>query len=255
MIYKYYSDNSFNTDAIRHKYFWFAKHKILNDPFDMAGDFFERFPHFLRTIKSHGYENRYRTAIQNMAICCFSKEPDNKHLWALYTNSYSGFVLGFDENCFRTELLEDHISAKMIYHDCYYKNNIPNFDNPNIKIPNLENNAVKTPLRALIRDERNIDQILTYYLLLKEKATWEIEKEKRMILGLSYICQHPMSDSGYKINWLDNSLKEIIWGYRINTEYKEMIKALLLEDIIEKDISPRYSRLKYSLSIQSCTEL
>lgn len=254
MIYKYYSKNDFNTDAIRDKYFWFAKHQTLNDPFDMAGDFFDRFPTFLEEIRKNGYEDTFRKAIQKMAICCFSEEPDNKHLWALYANSYSGFVLGFDESCFRTESLEDHIGAKVIYHECFYVDSIPDFDNPDTYIPNLTDESM-TPLRTLKRNLKGIDRVFTYYLLLKEKATWEIEKEKRMILGLNYIKQNPTPDKGYKINWLDNSLKEVIWGCRIAPEYKELIKELLPEDIIEKEILPRYSGLGYSLSIQNCTEL
>ena len=254
MIYKYYSKSDFNTNAILENYFWFAKHGTLNDPFDMAGDLFYRFPTFLDEIKRDGYEDLYRTAIQNMAICCFSHENNNMHFWSLYTGSHSGFVLGFDDNSFY-DGFSSRERAKVIYHDCYYEDTIPDFNNLDTKIPNLENNAITTPLRALIKDERNIDQILTYYLLLKEKATWEIEKEKRMILGLNYINQHPTDKNGYKISWLDNTLKEVIWGYRIDPEYKRLIKKLLPEGIIEKEVSPRHSGLEYSLSINSCTGL
>lgn len=56
MVYKYFSPNEHNFDALQNGYFWFSKRKYLNDPFDMAGGVVNEFPNFVKYLKERGLD-------------------------------------------------------------------------------------------------------------------------------------------------------------------------------------------------------
>ncbi len=265
MIYKYYSPSENNFDAVHNQYFWFSKHKTLNDPFDMAGDLFRRFPDFL--FSNSVYHHRYANAIRSYGTCCFSKNPLNKHLWALYASSYSGFVLGFDDSSFVDDL-SLNLNGRVIYRECHYEEEYPDFNNLNTLIPfyDCDGNFSELVLRDIINenpmDPKKIDQIFEYYLLIKEKETWVIEEEKRLILGQTFvnalhedrvfpdICIN-LSDysNGYKIKWPEGSLREVYLGNRMQESDKaSLLSGLSGQTVIKKVIETQATGRNFALT-------
>lgn len=244
-IYKYYPDNCNSLCAVKEHYFWFSTNVALNDPFDMAGDLFKRFPKFGEAVGMDRFDiHKYEESVKKMAICCFSKCKMNKHLWALYASSYSGFVLGFDEKKL------DSFHENILYRDCFYRKDIPNFENAKIKIPYIDKDKkkVKASLSTLMKSEILLNKVFEYYLLIKDKKVWEIEQEKRLILSLDYIRKNPAKDpKGYKIPWPEDSVTEIIWGSRIRPKLKKEIESFLPPDIKKTTVQKNSSENVFSL--------
>lgn len=260
MIYKYYSikrdladiNEDYTYQALVGKYFWFAKHGFLNDPFDLAGDFLKRFPKFATAVEL--FNPHYEELIQNFGVCCFSHNPLNKHLWALYAMSYTGFVLGFEDRTENGETIDDLLSselkAKVIFRNCQYRENYPNFDDFSTKIECNDNQ--KRTINDILKskDAKLLDNIFEYYLIIKEKSIWKIEEEKRMILGANYIERIKEERNGYAIPWPVNTLKEIIWGNRMDDKMKDEIRKILPSSVIGKTVKPMHTGRKFELILE-----
>jgi hypothetical protein len=226
MIYKYYAPNDNNLCALMSEYFWCSKREYLNDPFDTHGEIINRFPIFKEELRRKNLNvDTYPTILDEFGICCFSKNKINKHLWALYADSYKGWVLHFDDEDFDNKLSTQE-KCKVVYKEVHYLNEWPDLDNFNIQIPVNENQT--TPIRGLIHViGKATDHLFEHLLLIKEKSTWEIEEEKRIILGINYSDSHPSkTDAGYKLNWPPGILKSIIVGHNIASTNFETMKQI-----------------------------
>lgn len=217
MIYKYYPANGYSLDALEKEYFWCSKRKFLNDPFDTHGEVINRFPLFKEELRSKGYNlDSYPTILDKFGICCFSEDALNKHLWAFYGDSYKGWCLEFED-----EEFEDNFSSqelcKVTYSKVEYLSEWPDLDNFDTLIPNY--NKELKQIRK-IQFDKEMDSIFEYLMLIKEKSTWENEKEKRILLGSRYADRHtePEDDNGYKLSWPRNILKRIIVGHNISSD-------------------------------------
>lgn len=72
-IFKYYPPTSYSLDALVHEHFWFAKHSILNDPFDLNSKIFDAFPGFKKLLEERGYNiGEYEKTLDNFALCSFT---------------------------------------------------------------------------------------------------------------------------------------------------------------------------------------
>lgn len=269
MVYKYYSPQEYNIESIRDEYFWFSRHQSLNDPFDMAGDLFHRFPNFLSTLPS--YQSIYQQSIQKYGICCFSHDPLNKHLWALYSSSHTGFVLGFDDTLF-IDSLSPSLQARVIYRDCIYRDRYPDFNLDDTLIPMFSNEGtfneyknIGSIINSHPMDPKDLDQIFEFYLLIKEKETWRIENEKRLILGQNFVdnlandlirpdvCLNlDNCESGYKIKWAQDALKEIYFGYNMDSSTKDTLNSMLSENIDRKKMNIAATGRSFSLIPETC---
>lgn len=239
IAYKYYPANNYSFDAIKNKYFFFNKMSLQNDPYDASLSLIPK-ETLDRLIKLGRLTHKAGQIISNYATCSFSKSSTNKHLWAHYADNYSGFAIGFDEENL---------------HDFY-------FDKLQIRVPYATINYIDTPLRddnqQKIIDEnplningwehltcnkisqlygRDYELTLQYYLLyiysLKEKKTWKIEEEKRLIAmndivekgnrnrnlrnGIQYL------NNGYKLPMPIENVKEIIVGTHFKDENLPLI--------------------------------
>ena len=225
MIYKYYAPNDNNFSALMSEYFWCSKRKYLNDPFDTHGEIINRFPIFKEKMRRKRVNvDNYATILDKFGICCFSKTKLNKHLWALYADSYKGWVLQFDDKDFENKLSSQE-TCKVAYRDVHYLNEWPNLDDFDTLIPN--NISKSLPIRDLIKEIKKADSLFEYLLLIKEKSTWKIEVEKRIILGRDYSDSHSSKSSlGYQLNWPKGILKSIITGHNIVTENLDKMKQI-----------------------------
>ena len=254
MIYKYYSDAPHNIQALDEAYFWFSKHEALNDPFDMRGDFFVRFKN--SRISDEKYRKQYENSVKNFSICCFSKEPLNKHLWALYASSHKGFVLGFDDDLFVDDL-SLKLKSKVLYKNCEYCPSFPDFGDETTVIKTFKGEkSIKEILDS--NDPKLVDDMFAYYLLIKDESIWKNEEEKRLILGENFtnaisnnnidpgiIVQK--AQNGYGIKWPKNALKEIYYGLNMEKDKINEIRKKLPENIIEKKIAINNVKTLFSL--------
>ena len=103
-------------------------------------------------------------------------------MWALYADSYKGWVLKFDEVDFAEKLFRLE-SRKFIYEDVEYLNQWPNLDDFNTIIP-LKDSSLA--IHEILKGELKIEALFEYILLVKEKCTWEIKDEKRLLLGKGF---------------------------------------------------------------------
>ena len=88
-LFKFYSLNLYNVEALLNHYFYLSDPGSFNDPFDcninLLGDFEGR-PQ-LKSVKRNIYKN--------IGITSFSETIDNHLMWAHYTNNYNGWALEF----------------------------------------------------------------------------------------------------------------------------------------------------------------
>ena len=245
--YKFYSPTEYNLDAVERQYFWFSTHQALNDPFDMAGDFFKRFPNFGGELVDRVSKRKYENAIKRYGICCFANDGLNKHLWSLYASSYKGFALCFDDENFYDDF-SLKLQAKTIYENCIYLVNYPDFSNNSTEIP-FTDGGTRT-IGEILRsgDPKQIDNIFQYYLYIKDKKIWEIENESRLLVGQNFInridnkvqqtlsCVVTNNDYGYGIKWPEKCLKAIYFGLRIDPLLKSRLNSILPPDVLRRSV-------------------
>ena len=116
MLYKYYSPQPHNFEAVINGKFYFSKVCKLNDPFDSNFKLVEPYKEFLRKVPIAPNADKI---IGNYGTCSFSEEANNKHLWALYTDSYKGFVIEYNKE--KLEEISNIISAPCPLHPVDYR--------------------------------------------------------------------------------------------------------------------------------------
>lgn len=227
MIYKYYAPNDNSFCALKEEYFWCSKRKYLNDPFDTHGEIINRFPKFKDELRRIGLQvDTYPTILDEFGILCFSQGKLNRHLWALYSESYKGWALEFEEDLITN--LTQSIGYPVNYKDVLYLNEWPDLDNSDsiISIDGEQNSIREIIDEAKKKDFKKLDLLFEYLLLIKEKYVWQIEEEKRIILARVYADDHQEEVTGYKLNWPSGILKSIIVGHNIDAANLDMIKQI-----------------------------
>ena len=224
-IFKYYAPNDYNREALSQNYFWFSKANFLNDPYDVCASIIDLF-HSFRDALCQKYESMesYYEMVRKFAICCFTTDCRNKHMWALYADSYKGWCLEFEsEQIIDTPMTG--VPSKL--YDVHYIEEYPNFNNPNLQL-DIVTRAGSSRLNDFIKDERDEELLFNYLLSLKERVIWEHEDEKRIFLGNIYYHLHPedwvSTESGFKIPWNKGILKSIIMGSNISDADKALLE-------------------------------
>lgn len=227
MIYKYYSGNKYSVESLKKQEFWFSKPTEFNDPFDCNMNIIDEFTDFknLMSKKNPDLIKNFQEATKNFGICCFSEEDDNNHLWALYANSFKGFVLCFDEIGF-DDYFSDLFSAKCILEPVNYRKEPLNLDTGTIEyiqydVDGSENGFISKPINSFLYDSKSFDVFLEYLIKQKRSDIWSIEKEKRLIIG--YLARQNGAKRfefplGFSVPWQPNSLKKVIIGHRMAPE-------------------------------------
>lgn len=234
-VYKYYSlgddiDNDYNIDALKKGYWYFGTPEYRNDPFDCCIGIY-------KSIIGRELNREEEAWVKKFGACSFTKKLDNLHLWSLYANSHTGFVLEF-------EISEED------YFDLTSKNiNIPIFDIMYLDlIPNLEdinyNELQKQRYFAVDLQEMTLERRcqeekeLRWYLAhsIKQKKIWANEEEVRMFLGtirpskdIPNLFETIMGDGnikGYKIYYPKHCLKKCIAGLSISDKNFNILKSI-----------------------------
>lgn len=88
-LFKYYSINEYNLDAIKNGYFFLSNPKEFNDPFDCSRNFIiENRKDFIDGDYIPSLNN-----VKNCGISCFTENGLNPLMWGHYTKSYQGFTI------------------------------------------------------------------------------------------------------------------------------------------------------------------
>lgn len=213
-VYKYYSSQPYNFEALIEGYFYFCKVSKLNDPYDASFDLLQS-PNFLKFIKPKLSLNA-REIMSNYGTCSFCEEKDNKVLWALYAGNYSGFVVEYDENTF--ESLNLDLQARVSYQKVVYRKERPDLDDCNYSFiyRNYEGEVQTIVLSDCMHDSKEMDKLFTHLCSYKD-VVWEKENEWRLIVGNDIIQrripQIKYESGGYKIPIPQNAIKSIIVGH------------------------------------------
>lgn len=218
-VFKYYAPTEYNLDALIRRYFWFSKREFLNDPYDLNAHILEAFPKFKNLLEEYGYDvDKYYKTLNKFALCSFTQSNNNQHFWSLYADNFQGWCLEFDEN----NLVDTaSVGVPNVLYDVLYIDEYPDLNNPytNITIRQFGNgDFVQTPIITLLQSEHECEKLFAYLLRVKHRGTWEMEKEKRLILGNIYHLLHSANDKGdgYQISWKQGALRRIIIGSRLS---------------------------------------
>lgn len=247
-IYKYFSCNEKHIESFRENYLWFSKPKFLNDPFDC------NISHYSQVLKDMKQQDKFpcRSApyfppdftdevlyrlidsVNDYGVCCFSKEPDNELLWSHYAKSHSGICIEYE-----AEELND-LAGRM-------RSELTNVDyedtlidlTQDIEWKQTNNGCIYSPIRTILRDDRNFDK-LWLKLLTRKKTIWETEEEKRFIImtgGVTLIekgvVKGTIYDAGYKIPIKREMITGIILGAK-SDEITNEIKSIFGNSVIYK---------------------
>ena len=259
MVYKYYSSQDYNFDALEKQYFFFSKAKFLNDPFDTSLTLLssENIKSLLK--QDYNLSNDSSDIVDDYGVCCFSKSAVNKHLWALYSDNYKGFVLVLDDEKFAG--LNEKFLARINYLEVNYIEKLPDWndlENTVIKYEDLNaKENVNLRLNDVFADSRSLEKLYLYLFSLKEKTTWSVEEERRMIicndfrngkerlskLGVEYL------ENGYKLPMSDNSIRGIIVGHNMSEENLKKIKDIAKRNNIN-DIKQTVAKTPFTIELE-----
>lgn len=242
-LFKYYAPTKYNFDALERGYWFFSKFGHANDPFDCDARILDLIKNKWN-LKSTDIKNG---SLKDFAICSFSDSPLNKHLWALYSDCYKGFVVEYEYS-----------------EDIYMSFATKELPIPLFKVSYLDKEEIETetdiPATKLIppkasnlppaRDEQEREDDLFYYLYsIKEKSIWSAENEMRLLLGnikpdnpdvmINCTCHN-----GYKVFFPNTIVKRIILGnnccecnktklLQIANQYKVKVEQVIVEEPFE----------------------
>lgn len=113
-LFKFFSLNINNLDALFRNYFYLANPHDFNDPFDCNVNLIEDIGNLeeMTTVKRNNYKN--------IGICSFSEIIDSHLMWAHYTSNYNGWALEFTGNkieMYKQENLLRHTLTRVIYRE------------------------------------------------------------------------------------------------------------------------------------------
>lgn len=236
IVYKYYPPTDYTFDALSKQYFFFSKVEKLNDPYDSSFKLISS-TNFAKCMQKHNrIPNDMQSYMQSFGTCSFSKSNRSKHLWSFYANNFSGLVVGFDEKKFQ-QLTEQYL-VRISYYDVEYVDTMIDFDDRKSEFP-YKPLLVPSEFRSIsmveaCSDIKNLDCLIAYLCLVKDKATWGEEQERRLIVGRDVIDPNNRQrlkrlgfqylESGYKIPMPKDCIREIIVGHNINDTCKEIVK-------------------------------
>lgn len=229
MLYKYYSPQKYNFDAVENGDFFFSKAFKLNDPFDTSLELAQPFTKFMERIKGRLDSNAKRI-MDEYGVCAFSEIRDNKHLWALYADSYKGFVVGYDKE--RLDTLSGLLSMRCPLRPVIYRDELFDLDDYDSSFSLLVDDEIQThTVREAFGDGKTMDKLWEYLCLTKEKAIWQNEKEWRYFAGMDVLTRQDgrieKEVNGYKLPIPEGAVKEIIVGHNMEEKNFSYVCAIV----------------------------
>lgn len=231
MVYKYYSPACYNFCAIREKYFFFSKVAKLNDPFDTSYSLINSSKLINDMERMGRISPNAGSTIKEYGTCSFSKRGNNKTLWALYAQSYEGFVIGFDENTF--ESMNTELSARVLYQEVQYVDEMIDCNNPDasFRLKNWDGEIETFQIKdCYSNDPKKLDALFIYLAFVKERKIWENEEEYRMFIANDFLNRDikgvMKTENGYRLPMPKNAMKSIIMGHNMNPDNKAELAGI-----------------------------
>jgi hypothetical protein len=187
-LFKYYSLNINNIDALLNNYFHLSNPESFNDPFDCNVNIAmntEDITNKIKTVK--------RNNIGNIGISSFSEIIDSHLMWAHYTNNYKGFAIEFKGTEVTVNLVKDRFEKFTLTKVFYPK-----------KIKKIEKEY----------------PFAMHYVLSTKMKNWKYEKEWRII------CQLKENDDRI-LYYYPEKVKGFYVGHRLIDEDKSAYRTLL----------------------------
>ncbi len=233
IVYKYYPCNEYTWDALLKGYFFFNKVSKQNDPYDTSFKLIQS-PNYIEKLINVGMHPNAREIMKDYGTCSFSKGKNNKNLWAFYAEKYSGMAIGFDEKDLMN--LSQNLLVNIPYVEVVYVDELPDVEDVNatfqpqyictdLKVKPIKfSDAIKSEKGNDHRKDR--EHLFVYLCSLKEKKTWLLEDETRLIAAKQVVDGKDMLEkkdvvyleNGYKIPFPEIAVKEIILGHNFNFE-------------------------------------
>lgn len=242
-LFKYYAPTKYNFDALERGYWFFSKFGHANDPFDCDARILDLIKNKWN-LKSTDIK---KGSQKEFAICSFSDSPLNKHLWALYSDCYKGFVVEYEysEKDYG-EFITNGLAIPLFKVSYLDKEEIES----KREIPATKLIPPKDTNLPLARDEQDEQEKLFFYLYsIKEKSIWSAENEMRLLLGnikpdKSDVMINCTCHNGYKVFFQKTIVKRIILGnnccecnktklLQIANQYKVKVEQVIVEEPFE----------------------
>lgn len=165
---------------------------------------------FTRTIEALGHavmEMTHQAMDQTLGVLCLSEDPLNLVMWALYCESHTGFVAGFDSN-----------------HSFFHQH------------PSGHSNEYGHPLPVYYGESRpnpSLSEMTEREFLLTKSSHWSFEREWRMFQLLKNRSTTCRGEGGYEIHLFDvppKAISEVIIGHRSMEAHREAWDEALSTD-------------------------
>lgn len=236
ICYKYYSESDYNFEALEEKYFFFCKVSKQNDPYDSSFKLMQS-ENVLNALKGKINTNA-ETIMKDYGTCSFTDSKENKRMWASYANNYNGFCIGFDDSTFQT--ITKKLAARVPYIKVNYvdapitlENDLNSFVVEEL-FTDVAHKGESFYLCAESNDPKKNEDLFLYICSMKEKKSWDIENETRLVAGSDIMrCRNRLKkndvvyeEKGYKIPMPDGCVKEIILGHNMSDENVERMKSI-----------------------------
>ena len=250
-LYKYQPNNIHTLNILQNNEFYFSFVEDFNDPFDCrvrlvlptnreqwethARDhnipenlarivirFLETINYDTEKIMQEYEKSHFRTII----VYCLSEIRDNILMWSHYSNSHKGICIGFEtvidqnELCIRTDdpTLNGHINP--VYHGV-------------LSVDKVKYQTIcPEPYIFVSSDHNHLSEFFK-----TKSIDWLYERERRIIM--------PYRDINKRLIRFDKSaLKEVIFGCKTSSEFKQQIMKLIEDE---------YTSKAYTVDILQCS--
>lgn len=234
ILYKYKALNTYTIDSIAQKYLFFTRATQLNDPFEcwyeLNFDFTEeQFREYkkknhidekltkekaIELMNSEEHRQKRLANLKSYRVLSLAEKSEIDTMWAYYSENYRGLCLGY-----RAFSL-DESNAKIYIHK------------PNIKFCPEIHTEEKSTFFNLKKIKYQDDGKVKLNLITKEnsniiannlfikKECWSAENEYRSVFIFD-------DEKDLRIFYPDETLAEVIFGYRMEKENMNMIKYLI----------------------------
>ena len=96
-VYKFFSTNLYNIEALKEKYIYLTHFSKFNDPFDCNFNLID----FSKQNKKSNQKKKEKSLIENfknIGVSCFSRKNDSILMWSHYAENHKGFCIEFYNN-------------------------------------------------------------------------------------------------------------------------------------------------------------
>jgi hypothetical protein len=193
------------------------------------------------------YNKQFRDAIgRKFRVLCLSKNPKSVLMWAHYTRSHAGIIIGIDPNApgFPQGLKPDGFAVGYSTDRSKTKLPLAFYQSPSVETVDFHGNIVNHPDEEVMSDGGLVIPFREYRrqvetagitALTTKAQDWHYEQEVRFIYDLSQHSNQLVFENGrHLVSIPHEALKEIIVGFRADVKLVQEIVHLYRDGKIGK---------------------